>query len=150
MSVQASNDNITVPFIRSGVSYTKNDATLLTDGGRSTDLAKYTLLAQVAASKKWVPFTDETATDGTAVAKGVYLGDAVAAADIAAGDVTGFGPILVGGACTIDNDQLVIENSKTLDTVVGAASVEAHRVEDDLNEIGIFVEATVDIDGYEN
>lgn len=149
MAVQSRVNNTTVPFIRNGDTFVKENETLLTIGGRSTDLVKYTLVAQIAATKKWAPYTDETATDGTAIAKGVYLGDDIPAADIAAGDVTGLA-ILVGGCCAVDKDQLVIENSKTLDTVVGAATVEAHRVEDDLNEIGIFPEDTEDIDEFEN
>ena len=150
MAVQNSTNNSTVPFVRSGISYSKEDQVLLQDAGRSADLAPFTLLAKVAASGKWVPFTDETATDGTAIPSAVYLGDTIAQADIVAGDVTGFGPILVGGACTVDDGQLVIENSKTLGTVIGATSVNARTVNDELRNKGIFVEDTVDIDEFEN
>ena len=149
MSVQNAANQSTVPFIRSGISYVREAETLAQDAGRTEDLLTYTLMAQIAASKSWVPFTNEAATDGSAIAKGVYVGDNIAAATIAAGAVPGLA-ILTGGACTIDQNQLVIENSKTLDTVVGATTVEAHRVEDDLNEVGIFVEDTEDIDEFEN
>jgi hypothetical protein len=149
MSVQTRRDNITVPFLRDGsVSYVRESQTFLTDGGRAVPLVKYTLVAQIAATKKWVPFTDETAVDGTAIAKGIYMGDDIPAADLVAGDVVDR-PVLVGGLVTIDSAQLTIENSKTLNTVVGGAVLEKHRVEDDLNEIGIFVETTVDIDELE-
>jgi hypothetical protein len=149
MSVQARRDNITVPFLRDGsVSYVREAETFLTDGGRAVPLVKYTLVAQISATKKWVPFTDETATNGTATAKGIYMGDDIPAADLVAGDVADR-PVLVGGLVSIDNAQLTIENSKTLDTVVGGATTENRRVEDDLNKVGIFVETTVDIDELE-
>lgn len=149
MAVQISANLSNLAFILSGVSLIKDSETLLQDAGRATPLAFGTLMAKVAASGKWVPLTDETAVDGTAVARGIYMGDAVAAADLVAGDVVG-APILVGGACTIDAQQLVIENSKTLATVVGATTVFAHTVRDDLESFGIFVEDTIDIDEFEN
>ena len=149
MAVQNSSNLASQAFILSGQSLIKDNETLLQDAGRATPLAFGTLMAKVAASGKWVPFTDETATTGAATARGVYVGDAVAAADLVAGDVVG-APILVGGSCTIDGQQLVIENSKTLGTVVGATTVNARTVRDDLERFGIFVEETIDIDGYEN
>lgn len=149
MAVQNAANLSTVPFVRSGTSYVKEGLTLLTDGARSTPLATYTLLAKVAASGKLVPFTNEAATDGSARPYGIYLGDAVAATDIAAGDVTDFGPVLVGGACTVDENQLVIENSKTLATVIGTG-VTLTTVGDVLEDRGIFVEATVNFDEFEN
>ena len=150
MAVQSRLDNTTEKLILSGNTLVREAETLLQDAGRAVPLATYTLMAQIAATKKWVPFTDETAVDGSAIAKGVFMGDAIAAADLVAGDVVDQ-PIITGGAAaTIDSDLLVIENSKSLDTVVGAATVEAHRVEDDLNEIGIFVEDTTAISDFEN
>jgi hypothetical protein len=73
-------------------------------------------MGKVAATGKWVPFTDETATDGSAVPQGIYMGDDIPAADIVAGDVEDV-PILVHGM-KFNEDKLVIENSKTLDTIV--------------------------------
>lgn len=148
MAVQSRSDNTNVAFILAGQTVVRESQTFLQDAGRATDLVFGTLVAQVAASKKWVPFTDETATDGTAIAKGIIL-DTIPAASLVAGDVVDI-PVLVGSGCTVAAEQITIENSKTLDTVVGATTVEAHRVEDDLNEIGIFIESTVDIDGFEN
>lgn len=149
MSVQTRRDNTTVPFIRNGISVVRESSILLQDAGRSGAIVKFTLMAQISATKKWATFTDETATNGTALVKGIYLGDDITEAAIKAGDVVDL-PILVGGgACEIDAAQITIENSKTLDTVVGGAAVDNHRVEDDLNRIGIFVETTVDIDVLE-
>jgi hypothetical protein len=149
MPVQGSRENTTVPFLRSGPTLVRESETILQDAGRVDPLVPYTLMAQIAATKKWVPFTDEAAVDGTALAKGIYVGDEIAAADLVAGDVVDV-PIVVGGAAaTFTKDDLVIENAKTLDTVVAAGAIEAHRVEDDLNRIGLFAEDSVDIDEFE-
>ncbi len=138
------------PFILSGISYVRNGLTLLQDAGRgAADLVKFTLMAKIAATGKWVPFTDETAVDGSAIARGIYMGDDIAAADIVAGDVS-ISSMLVGGVLTFDDGQLTIENSKTLATVVGAAAVSAHTVQDDLETLGMYVEVVADISGFEN
>lgn len=153
MSVQNRADITNVPFIRSGDTFSKEAETIAQDAGRVAVLAPYTLMAKVAATGKWVPFSDETATDGSAIPAGIYLGDEIAAATIAAGDVEN-APILVGGSCTIDQNQLVIENSKLLTTVInatgGADNIFIQTVVDYLEQRGIFVEDTVDIDGFEN
>ena len=59
-------------------------------------------------------------------------------------------PILVGAACTVDQGQLVIENSKTLATEITVPTNFKITVEEALRYTGIFVEYTIDIDGYEN
>jgi hypothetical protein len=130
----------------------------LTDGARAAVLKKYTVMAQVAASKKWVPLTDVTIEDtGAGVARGIFMGDDVTAAALVAGDVVGQLILVGGAAATVDSQQLVLENSVTLDTVVSDDSagadngvVNVRRVEDDLARIGIFVESTIDIDKLEN
>ena len=142
-------DYSTAPFVRFGTTFAREASTILADAGRTEPLAYGTVMSQVAATKKWVPFTDETATDGTAIGKGVYIGPNIPADDLVAGDVVDV-PILVGGNCTLDSRQLIIENSLTIDTVVGAATIGEHRLEDDLNRIGIFIEDTIDIDSFEN
>ena len=149
MPVQISSNNANVPFILKGTSYTRESATIAQDAGRTAVLAFGTLLAKVAATGKLTPFIDETATNGTARPYGIYIGEEIAAADLVAGDVENV-PVLAGGACTIDAQQLVIENSKLLTTIIGATSVNAVTVQDVLRELGIYVESTVDIDEYEN
>lgn len=150
MAVQSRLNIDVTPFFLSGSNIYKDNETILQDAGRSEDLVTYTLMAQISATKKWVPFTDETATDGSAIAKGIYIGDDIPAADLVAGDVTSV-PIVVGGSvATFAGDKLIIENSKTLDTVVAAGTVNEHRVEDDINRIGLYSESTVDASSYEN
>lgn len=159
MAVQNSANLSTVPFVRSGESLVKEGQTLLTDGGRATPLLSKTVVAKVAASQKWVPLTSLTAVDGGAVAQGIYLGDDIAAADIAAGDIADFGPVLVGGACTVDENQVVMDDGTVdIDDVfsgnaAGSGTATPYfvvTVRDLLAMRGIYLEATVDIDEYEN
>ena len=150
MAVESYKDLTNYPFWLSGRLIYRDNETILTNAGRTTPLKQFTLMAQVVATGKWVPLTDVTATTGAAIAKGVYVGDDITAAALVAGDVTGC-PIVVGGdLSTFDGGQLIIENSVTLATVVGATTVTAHRVSDDLARIGLYAESVVDIENFEN
>ncbi len=151
-SVQNRADLNNNPFVLAGFSLARNAETLFQDAGRSVALVQFTLMAKVAATGKWVPFTDETATDGTGIPQGIFLSDDVPAADLVAGDVVDQS-ILVGDAL-YDLAQLVIENSKLLTTVIlatgGADNVFTQTVADYLENKGLFAESTVDIAGFEN
>jgi hypothetical protein len=149
MALQTRLDVDLTPLIRGGQSAVEQNAILLTDAGRSVPLVFGTLLSKVAASGKYVPFTDETATDGSALPSGVYLGPDIPAADIVAGDVLDI-PVLVGNGVYIDENKVTIENSKLFTTVIGAASVNARTVKDQLRWGGIFTVDTVDISSFEN
>jgi hypothetical protein len=120
------------------------------DAGRTEDLKQYTLMSQEAVSGKWVPFTDGLATDGTAIPRGIYSGEDIPYAKIVAGDVSAFIVVGGGGIATFDKDKLIIENSKTLDTVIDAGTVNVHTVKDDLRRIGLFTQYTTDVTRYEN
>jgi hypothetical protein len=133
MPVQVKLDIDVTPF----VTYTfpgsrQDDAVISQDVGRTEVLAKYTLMSKIAASGKWTPFVDETATDGTAIPAGIYMGDDIAAADLVAGDVVD-NPIIVNGI-KFDKDKLVIENSKLLTTIIAATTVNAKTVNEVLVE----------------
>lgn len=145
MALQGQTDHKNFPLVTSGRTLVRSAQIILTDAGRSTVLKRGTVMAQVAASGKWVPFTDETATDGTGTARGILYSDDVAAAAIAAADVTDNVIIVAGFPATIDSQQIVIENSKTVATVIGATTVNARTVRDDLARIGLFVETTLDV-----
>lgn len=149
MAVQSSTNNITVPFIRDGVAYVKDNETLLQDAGRSGNMVAYTLMAYNPTSAKWVPFSNEAATDGTQWPRGILMKTYTEAA-IKAGDIADV-PIIVGGkGLVIDEGQLVIENSKTLATIINSPAGTNKNVENVLSEIGIFAQVTVDIDAYQN
>ncbi len=152
MNVQASQDNSSVPFIRFAKPAVIDELAVLSqDAGRTTVLASKTLMAKIAATQKWEPFTDETATDGTAIPQGIYVGPDITAAALVAGDITD-NQILVGAAL-IDKNQLVIENSKTLDTVINATgaadNINIKTVRDYLADKGLFVEDTTDISEFQ-
>lgn len=148
MNVQASIQNKILAFVLGGLNITRNDAIIVQDAGRSIPLLFGTLMCKVAATQKWTTFTDETATDGTANPQGIYLGADITAAAIVAGDVVDVA-ICVGEAL-IDVNQLVIENSKTLDTIIGVTSVNARTVRDQLAFRSIFAEDTINISNFEN
>lgn len=149
MAVQAERNNSNVPFVLFGVAVTSESETIIQDAGRTEDLVYGTMMAKIAASQKWTPFIDETATDGTAIPQGVYLGADIPFADLVAGDIVDV-PILEGMAVTIDVQQLVIENSKLLTTVITVGTTDLRTVRDHLMAKGIFTETTVDITEFEN
>lgn len=153
MAVQVSRDNTNKPFVLlASPGQRQTNQTLLQDAGRTTDLAPFTLMAKVAATQKWVPFTSATAVDGTAIPQGIYAGGAIATADIVAGDVTGL-EIWVGDL-NFDSNQLVIENSLTLDTTIAssnaAAVYQVVTVRDYLAWRSMFAEDTILISNFEN
>jgi hypothetical protein len=149
MTVQVRGDLDTRNFVLfSYPSRRQDQATIAQDAGRSAVLAPYTLMAKVAASGKWVPFTDETATDGSAIPQGIYVGDEIAAADIVAGDVEDV-PIITFGI-DFDEDMLVIENSKTLATVITVGTTDLRAVRDVLKEQTLIAKSTITISEQEN
>lgn len=115
----------------------------ITDG--ATDFIVGDLFTITAtAAGKWTAF-EEDEVNGAQIPLGIFLGGDILAATIVAGDVVN-NPILVGGNCTIDENQLVIEGTATLDSILANGKT----IRDTLYEIGIFSEDTVDIDSYEN
>jgi hypothetical protein len=146
MGVQTSTDLTNLPFILQGSGAFKV-GTVLTDGGRSGAMVKNTLMSYNPTSKKWVPFTDETATNGQQYPRGI-LRATLSEAEIQAGDVLNV-PILVRGVI-VDKNQLVIENSKTLDTIINVPAGFNTAVEDYLRMVGIFMKDSEAIGNFEN
>jgi hypothetical protein len=128
--------------------YRQDNGTILQDVGRTVDLVYGTLMARNLSTGKWEPFTDETAVDGTASNFGLFVGDDIAFADLVAGDVLD-APIITSGV-TIDEDKLTIENAKTLDTVIGATTVDARTVRDELRKVDIITTTTQSASAAEN
>jgi len=111
MAMQASQNNKTYPFIQGGTALVYENETILRDASRVAghDIAQYTVMAQVAASEKWVPWSSVTNTDGSAIPAGILMNDGgVSGASVIAGDVTGV-QILIGTAVEIDGGQLVFD-----------------------------------------
>lgn len=115
----------------------------ITDGGTDFAAADFFTIT-TAAVNKWIPL-DPTASDGSEIFAGIYLGSEITAAAIVAGDVTDL-PMLIGGSCSIASSLLVFENSATLAT----EQSNGKTIEQSMAENGIFAEDTVDIDGFEN
>jgi len=145
MGVQTSANITNYPFVTSGESFVSEAEVVAQDAGRATVLAKYTLMAQIPATRKWVPFTDETLTNGQEFPLGIITAE-LSAAEIVAGDVSDV-PILTGGTFTFDENQLVIENSKTLDTVISTLNLTVRQW---LHTRGMCPEDSMSIDEFEN
>ena len=147
MGIQVQTTNTNVPFFLGDDVFIDGAQTLLTNGARATVLKQFTLMAKVAATGKWVPFTDETATDGTAIPQGILVSGDVTAAALVAGDVAD-AQIARGGCVLIDGGLLTIENSKTLSTVIvvgeatASAQTDQRTVRDHLITMGFFPTTT--------
>ena len=148
MTVQVRLENTVVPFVLFGSPLAELDAIIAQDAGRSIPLAPNTVMTKIAASQKWVSLEDVTAVDGTAIPYGIYVGSAIPAADIVAGDIAD-AQIIVGSGITVDASQLVLENSYTLATIIGAGLTQA-TIGDYLANVGIYSEGTVAITEQEN
>lgn len=141
MAVQVKTDLSNKPFVLSLISLNKDAETVLQDAGRSGDMLIHTLMAFNPTSQKWVPFSNEAATNGEQFPRGILL-KTLTEAEIKAGDVLNV-PIIVGEAI-IDSAQLVIESAKTLDTVINVPVNFNTSVEEFLRGLNIYMEITVD------
>lgn len=146
MAVQARLDNTNLPFVLYGIALSVANAVLLQDAGRSADLVCGTVMAKSASTGKWAPLTDLASTTGSALAQGVYVGPTIASADIVAGDVTDLSIII--GEAVFDTQQLVLENSLTLGSIIEAGTVNARTVRDQLAFRGLYAEETTYISDF--
>jgi hypothetical protein len=157
--VQASQVNQAFPLILSGEAALLESETMLANGSRTVKLAQYTIMSQIAASMKWVPWLNAnlSGTDGSQYPMGIYLGDDIAAALLVAGDVPNC-LILVGGAlCAVDANLLVFDAGNTgvatkntlasIPTVPTNLAIIAERW---LNMLGIWPQGTLAGDQAEN
>lgn len=69
MAQQLSTNYANLPFFRAGIPRRKDNETVQQDAGRSGALVQHTIMAQLAANRKWVPLTsvDPTLTKGKMV-----------------------------------------------------------------------------------
>jgi hypothetical protein len=150
MAVQERIDNTNEPLILDGYSFVR-EATITQDEQRTTDLLKYTVMAKNATTGQWVPFNSLVATTGESVPRGIYMGDDIAAADLAAGNIVDV-PIMVGGCCTVNAELVVFDDDTlTIDSIVNPANIEARTVREALYEaVGIYFEDTISISAFEN
>lgn len=162
---QASSNQSVLPLLLGEATLlAKDNETIVRDASRTADIAQFTVMAQIAATRKWVPWSDLTATDGSALPLGILLNDGgIAAASVAAADVTG-AVILVGGAgARIDASKLVFDtgvgggNSAlaltsvlTVGTVASWANYWSMTADAFLRTLGLFTQTTIALDVTEN
>jgi hypothetical protein len=140
MAVQASSTVTNKPFIREGGGYVKN-GTVAQIAVRTGAMALYTVMSYNPTTGQWHPLTNIAATDGTQRPAGILM-KALTELELEAGDIASV-PILIGNAL-VDKDQVILENSVTLATIITVPTNGAISVEDELRRIGIFVTDTVD------
>jgi hypothetical protein len=146
---QVRNDHDTADFIiRSGPALHLADAVFRGDGGRSIDLETFTLLSQYEDNQDYTSFVNEAAADGTAIPAGIYMGPTITAADIASSDIANL-DVLIFGAW-FDESRLVIENAKTLETIIGTGTIHAKTVRAYLHYRGLIPMPTSTSSGTEN
>jgi len=152
-------DQDTRPIVKGGAPLYKDTQTILQIAGRTVALVRGTIMAQVASSKKWVPWLNANlaGTTGTQTPKGILMNDdSVTAAALAAGDVTG-AVILVGGSGVLLDSSLVVydggddgaQTKCTADSVPTVPTNQALRGEDLLNRIGLFLDLTTPLEKAE-
>jgi hypothetical protein len=151
MAVQTRVNNDTTPFILGGQSLIKK-GTIAKNVSRTTVLKKYTVLAQLVSGGKYTPFVALNATTGASVPTAIYMGDDIAAADLAAGDIEDV-DILVGGGCLVDKNQVVYDDGTLSNASVVIAIASAFwtmTAEKCLGLFGIYQQDTIDISEIEN
>ena len=152
MAVQTRQDNSTTPLILDGYSFAKN-GTIAQDAVRTIPLAFGTVMAYNTADMEWVPFTALTNLEGESVPQGIFLGNAITAAAMVAGD-TEDQPILVGGSAVLNEDELVWDQDlQTADSVISAAAAVPYFVisaAQCLGMFGLYIQVSEAIDAFEN
>jgi len=149
MAVQGRADLTTEPLILTENSLVKSE-TIIQIGARAVPLLQNTVMAKIAASGLWTPFINVAGVDGSAIPRGIYLGEDIPAADLVAGNVTDV-PILVGNA--VVNEDKVVFDAGTLnaESVIGAATIHAAMARDVIAEVSnIYFEITEAISEHEN
>lgn len=99
----------------------------------------------ITAVNKWAPF-NPAAVNGAQIPRGIFIGDDIAAATLAAGDVVGQPILVYGHEAIFDDSQLTIENAATLATVLPGGDT----VREALYKLGFFAKGATDVDYLEN
>lgn len=109
----------------------------LTAGASGTDVSGAGFLNGLTGTGV---ITAGTGADGTDIPAGIYMGPSITGAAIVAGDVSD-SPVLIGGTVLVDENQMVLENSLTLNDVVISKNATVRVV---LENSGIVPKASVD------
>ncbi|MHA1286836.1 MAG: head decoration protein [Candidatus Thorarchaeota archaeon] len=137
--------NNTAVLLR-GSAVTKENEVVAQDGAHTGVVKKWTVMAQIGSTAKWVPYTDAAATDGSQFPSGVLLKE-ISEADIQAGDVNA--PVMVGDAVLAESG-LTVESPGDLDTVISVPINFGATGYTVLRWAGIYLESTTIITQPEN
>ena len=153
MAVQARLDNTTEPLILSENSLVKNGTLMDLNAQRLGPILRGTILAKVVGGDElWTPWVAVNGVDGSAVPRGIYLGDDISLAELS--DAEGMiedVPILVGNATV--NESLIVCDQGILnfESIIGAATIWAVSGRLALKSAAnIYLEETVAISNHEN
>jgi len=145
--VQRRLDHAPAGFIVKGAGVYTTAAVIAQDGSRSEPLLSKTLMARKSADAKFTPFINEAAADGTAIPVMIYMGPDIAAADLVAGDIANVVGLL--SDAWFDEEQLVIENSKSLNQVI-VIDNDHRTIRERLRSMGLVPVLTQSISNPEN
>jgi hypothetical protein len=158
MAVQSRTDLANIPFLLEGKPLTDMTGTILQIAGRTVPLLSHTLMAQVASSEKWVPWLQANlaGTTGTQRPAGIYMGDDITAAALAAADVVNC-PIMRGGqGVVVDEGQIVFDKGDSgggttpdLTMIPTVPTNQAMTARTLLNFLGIFPKSVISISAAE-
>ena len=158
MAVQARLDQANIPFLLEGKPLTDMDGTILQIAGRTVVLKQYTLMSQIASTGKWAPWLQANLAGTTGIQRplGIYVGEEITAAALAAADVVSC-PIMRGGAgVVVDEGQLVFDKGDTgADTPCTLADIptvptnQALQARALLHMLGIFPKSVYGISMFE-
>ena len=109
-------------------------------------LVRGSVMTYNPATGIWIPFTDVTATDGTEMPRGVFMGEDIDPHVLAAGNVANQ-VMCIGGPVEFGSNAIVFHNSVALTDEITNQNI---TVEGALASIGIFIEAVEFISQLEN
>jgi hypothetical protein len=109
-------------------------------------LVRGSVMTYDPATGIWIPFTDVTATDGTEMPRGVFMGEDIDPHVLAAGNVTNQ-VMCIGGPVEFGSNAIVFHNGVALTDEITNQNI---TVEGALASIGIFIEAVEFISQLEN
>jgi len=147
MVVQQQTDISSHPYIIGGVTITRR-VEIADDDTRSGSLVKGTVMAYDSTNENWVPWTDETATDGTQYPVGVLL-DTYTEAEVQAGPISDASMIVGGDNLLLNEDLVTFENSLTKDTIINVPTNLAKAAWQILADLGIHLVDTQEGTSYE-
>ena len=153
MAVQNRIDNTTEPLILSENSLVKNGTVMDLNAQRTGPILRGTIMAKVVGGDElWTPWVSVVGVDGSAVPRGIYIGDEITLAALSAahGKIEDC-PILVGDATV--NEELVVcdQDTLTLESIIGAGTIWSVSGRLALKSAAnIYIEETVAISEHEN